>query len=69
MLTQEWFYENSEVDTQHADTDILFWTEFLEFSIWRKMQHIYTCGFSHEIKNSSVVYNVISATTSEYASE
>ena len=37
MLIWKQYYENSEVDTKCADTDILFWAEFLEFAIWRKM--------------------------------
>lgn len=37
MLTRKQCYENSEVDTECADIDILFWIEFPEFSIWRKM--------------------------------
>lgn len=50
MLTQESYYENSEVDSEHIDSDILLWAEFLEFSVWRRMQQIDTCGFSQDIK-------------------
>lgn len=69
ILTQEPYYENSEVDSERTDSDILFWAVSWVFYLEKYAADWHMWVFPGHKKKSNVMYNVILATPLEYGSE